>query len=50
MKSKKKRVTITDIARLAGVSPTAVSFTLADRRDVSLSEAWSIICYELLSV
>ncbi len=38
MKSRKKRVTIADIARLAGVSSTAVSLTLADRRDVSLSE------------
>ncbi len=39
MRSTKKRVTIADIARLAGVSPAAVSITLTDRRDVSLSES-----------
>ncbi len=39
MQRRKKRVTIADIARLAGVSPTAVSLTLADRRDVSIAEA-----------
>ncbi len=39
MHIKKKRVTIADIARSAGVSPTAVSLTLADRRDISLSDA-----------
>jgi LacI family transcriptional regulator len=36
--SRKKRVTIADIARRAGVSPTTVSLTLSDRRDISLSE------------
>ncbi len=36
---RKKRVTLTDIARRAGVSPAAVSFTLAERLDIPLAEA-----------
>lgn len=36
--NKKKRVTLADIARRAGVSPTSVSITLANRRDISISE------------
>jgi LacI family transcriptional regulator len=35
----KKRVTVADIARHAGVSPTTVSITLSDRRDIAIPEA-----------
>ncbi len=37
--ARKKRVTLTDIARRAGVSPAAVSFTLAERLDIPLAES-----------
>ncbi len=35
----KKRITLTDIARYAGVSTSAVSFSLAERLDIPLAKA-----------